>query len=256
MGRVAHRSGAANFEPVRIAHAAPLAARFVRRYKRFFADVELPDGRILTVHCPNSGSMLGFDRPGAPVRCSTSDSARRKLRHTLEMMRIGRIWVGLHSARANAVVARALAAGVPPGLAGYRRIEREVCPRIERTRGVRARIDFRLADKTGDPRPCFVEVKSVTLAERGIAMFPDSVTERGLRHVETLRALVADGARAALVFCVQRGDCHAFALAEHIDADYAAAVRDAARAGVELFALATRVGVHALRVEREIPVQP
>lgn len=240
---------------MRIAHDAPLTARFVRRYKRFFADVALPNGRILTVHCPNSGSMLGFQRPGARVRCSTSDGARRALRHTLEMMRIGRVWVGLHSARANAVVARALAAGAPPGLSGYRRIEREISPWAERRLGVRTRIDFRLADKAGDPRPCYVEVKSVTLAEGGVAMFPDSVTQRGLRHVETLRGLVSEGARAALVFCVQRADCHGFAPAEHIDAAYAAALRDAARAGVEVFALGIRVDARALRVERELPVQ-
>jgi len=240
---------------VRLAHEAPLAARFVRRYKRFFADVELPGGRILTVHCPNSGSMLGFHRPGAPVRCSTSESARRKLKHTLEMMRIGRVWVGLHSARANAVVARSLAAGAPPGLAGYRRIEREVSPFSERARGVRTRIDFRLADKPDDARPCYVEVKSVTLAENGIAMFPDSVTARGLRHVETLRGLVAQGARAPLVFCVQRADCHGFAPAEHIDPEYAPALRSAVGAGVEVYALGTRISARALRVERELPVQ-
>ena len=121
--------------------AAPVAARFIRRYKRFFADVETEDGETLTVHCPDPGRMLGFHLPGAVVRCSISDNPRRKLSHTLEMMRVGRIWVGLHPGRANAVIERALAAGLPHALRGYRRIEREISP----TGRKRGRLDFRLS---------------------------------------------------------------------------------------------------------------
>lgn len=251
MGSIAHHPGAADFAPLKIGVEARLAARFLRRYKRFFADVQTGDGRVLTVHCPNPGSMLGFQRPGAAVRCSTSANPARKLRHTLEMMRVGSTWVGLHTGRANDVVARALAAGTPAALAGYGRIEREVSVHAAARR---ARLDFRLSEKTGERRRCYVEVKSVTLAEGDLALFPDSVTARGLRHLDALRALRAGGARAALVFLVQRADCHAVAPAEHIDPRYAAALREAARAGVELFALAARVTPGAIRVERELPV--
>lgn len=236
---------------MRIGIDATLAARFVRRYKRFFADVETSDGRILTVHCPNPGSMLGFDRPGASVRCSTSDDPRRKLRHTLEMMRIGRIWVGLHTSRANAVVERALAAGAPAALAGYERAEREVAVGDA---AKRSRLDFRLSGRADDPRPAYVEVKSVTLAARGVARFPDSVTERGRRHLEVLGRLCREGARAALVFLVQRADCDRVAPADDIDPDYGRTLRAAAMAGVEVFALGARVGARAITVERELPV--
>jgi len=236
---------------VRTGIDAPLAARFVRRYKRFLADVETPDGRILTVHCPNPGSMLGFHRPGAAVRCSTSDDPRRKLRHTLEMMRIGRTWVGLHTLRANAVVAEALDAGAPAALAGYARTEREV----QISGGTRrSRLDFRLSGRPGDHRPAYVEVKSVTLAERGVARFPDSVTERGRRHLEVLQRLCDEGARAALIFLVQRADCDRVEPADDIDPDYGRALRDAFRAGVELFALGARVTARAITVERELPI--
>jgi sugar fermentation stimulation protein A len=229
---------------------APLRGRFLRRYKRFFADVETGDGRTLTVHCPNPGSMLGFQRPGAAVRCSTSDDPRRKLRHTLEMMRVGRTWVGLHTGRANAVAARALAAGLPRALAGYSQVTREVVPHGER----RTRLDFRLSGHGSDTRDAWVEVKSVTLAEGPLALFPDSVTERGRRHLEVLERLRDRGERAVLLFLVQRSDCDRVAAAERIDPAYAAALRRAVRAGVEVYALGARVTARAIAVERELPV--
>ena len=222
----------------------------MRRYKRFFADVETRDGRTLTVHCPDPGSMRGFLRPGAAVRCSTSDDPRRRLRHSLEMMRAGRIWVSLHPARANAVVDLALAAGVPRGLAGYATREREVAP----DRGSKSRLDFRLSGAVRDPRPAWLEVKSVTLAEGATARFPDSVTERGRRHVETLAALRERGARAALLFLVQRADCDRVAPADDVDPAYGEALRRAAARGVELFALGARVTARGIAVERELPV--
>jgi sugar fermentation stimulation protein A len=234
---------------VRVALHAPLRARFLRRYKRFFADVETVDGRTLTVHCPNPGSMLGFDRPGADVRCSSSDDPRRKLRHTLEMMRVGHIWVGLHSSRANAVAARALEAGIPRALAGYGTIEREVTVPGD---GPRSRLDFRLSG--GRRRATWLEVKSVTLAEDGLARFPDSVTERGRRHLEVLLRLRAAGSRAALLFLVQRADCDRVAPADAIDPAYGEALRAAVRGGVEIFAIGARVTARAITVERELPV--
>jgi len=230
---------------------APVRGRFVRRYKRFFADVETPEGRLLTVHCPNPGSMKGFHRPGAAVRCSTHDDPRRKLRHTLEMMRVGRTWVGLHTGRANAIVGRALGAGVPPALAGYTEVTREVSVDHGPTR---SRLDFRLSGHPADPRDAYIEVKSVTLAEGRLALFPDSVTERGRRHLEVLEHLRGRGHRAALLFLVQRADCDRVAPAEEIDPAYAAALRDAARSGVEVFALGARVTARAIAIERELPV--
>ena len=228
---------------------APIAGRFVRRYKRFFADVET-DAGTLTVHCANPGSMKGFHRPGAAVRCSTSDNPKRKLRHTLEMMRVGRTWVGLHTGRANGLVALALAAGLPRKLAGYRSIRREVVAAHGR---LSARLDFRLSGHA-TARDAWVEVKSVTLAEKGLALFPDSVTERGRRHADLLRELRARGSRAALVFLVQRADCDRVAPADDIDPEYGRALRRAAAAGVEIYALGARVTSRAIRIERELPV--
>ncbi len=249
MGRVARRRAASFDDALRVPIEASLRARFLRRYKRFFADVVTDDGRELTVHCPNPGSMLGFHRPGAAVRCSTSDDPRRKLRHTLEMMRVGRVWVGLHASRANAVAARALGAGLPRELAGYATCTREV------RAGTRSRLDFRLAGHRRGRPDAWVEVKSVTLAESGVAMFPDSVTERGRLHLALLSAIARDGERAVMLFVVQRADCSSVRPADEIDPAYGEALRAAARAGVEIFALAARVTGRAITVERRLPVR-
>jgi sugar fermentation stimulation protein A len=251
VGRDARRVEPAPAGPVSLAREAPLAARFLRRYKRFFADVETEDGETLTVHCPDPGSMRGFQRPGAAVRCSTSDDPRRRLRHSLEMMRAGRIWVGLHPARANDVVDAALAAGLPRALSGYAHREREMTPAGRIARG---RLDFRLSSRARDERPAWLEVKSVTLADGRLARFPDSVTERGRRHLDVLRTLRRRGARAALLFLVQRADCDRVAPADDIDPAYGEALRRAAKEGVEILALGARVTARAITVERELPV--
>jgi sugar fermentation stimulation protein A len=248
MGANAHQSAPRAIEPVAVPLEAKLRGRFLRRYKRFFVDVETEAGHTLTVHCANPGSMLGFLRPGAAVRCSTSDDPKRKLRHTLEMMRIGRTWVGLRTTRANGIAARVLAAGALPELAGYGEILREV--RADE----HSRLDFALAGHERDRRTAFLEVKSVTLAEAGVARFPDSVTERGRRHLETLARLRRAGHRAVLLFLVQRADCDRVAPADDIDPAYGSALRAAEAAGVELLALGARVTARAIAVERALPV--
>jgi len=231
-----------------VALDTPLRGRLLRRYKRFLADVRTPDGREHTVHCPNPGSMLGCATPGSAVRCSTSDDPKRKLRHTLEMIRVGRAWVGLHASRANAVAGRAIETGVLGELQGYDEIRPEV------RADSRSRIDFRLDGHRRGLPAAWVEVKSVTLAEGSLALFPDSVTERGRRHLETLVRLREAGCRAALLFIVQRADCSRVSPADAIDPAYGEALRRAADRGVELFALGARVTPSAIRVERRLPV--
>jgi sugar fermentation stimulation protein A len=193
--------------------------------------------------------MLGCAREGAPVRCSTSDDPRRKLRHTLEMIRLGRAWVGLHTLRANQLVRLALEAGALRGLAGYRSV------RPEAAAPGGSRLDFFLDDHARDPRPAWVEVKSVTLARARRAEFPDSVTVRGLKHVETLRQLRSHGARAVLLFVVQRADCDSVRPADAIDPAYGEALRRAARDGVEVRAIRTRVSPRGIRLDRPLPVR-
>ena len=247
MGAQQRRRASGSVGTVGVPLDARLRGRLLRRYKRFFADIETAAGEKLSVHCPDPGSMRGCAHPGAAVRCSTSNDPRRKLRHTLEMIRVGRVWVGVYPGRANAVAERAIEAGAVRELAGYAECRREV-------RAGRSRLDFRLAGRPGDPRPAWVEVKSVSFAEGRTALFPDSVTERGRRHVDTLRTLVRRGERAGLLYVVQRADCERVAPADAIDPDYGRALRAAARAGVEILALGARVTAREIAVERRLPV--
>lgn len=221
----------------------------MRRYQRFFADVETADG-LLTVHCPNPGSMLGLQTPGARVRCSTSANPKRRLAHTLEMIACSRTWVGLHTGRTNALARAALEAGLVPELRDYRALRPEaVCE-------PGARLDFALDEHARGEPDAWVEVKSVTLSRRrGLAEFPDAPTLRGRKHAELLAKLSKRGARAVLLFIVQRGDCDALAPADDIDPEYGRALREAAAQGVLVRALAARVSPCAIAIDGELPVR-
>jgi sugar fermentation stimulation protein A len=192
--------------------------------------------------------MLGTREPGSRVRCSTHDNPKRKLRHTLEMIRVGRVWVGLHAARANGIAARALEAGGYAPFRGYPKIEREVAA----PEG--SRFDFRLSGHPDDDACCWVEVKSVTLCEGGRARFPDAVSERGRRHLEHLMKRRSAGERAALLYIAQRADANSVAPADDIDPRYGETLREAAAAGVEIHALGARVRADRIRLERVLPV--
>ena len=237
-----------NLNAISLPIEARLEAKLIRRYKRFLADIRLEDGSELTVHCPNPGRMLGTQEPGSTVRCSTHDDPKRKLRHTLEMIRVGRSWVGLHAMKANAVAKRVLEADAYAPFAGYAKIEAEVST-IEGSR-----FDFRLSGHPRRSENCWVEVKSVTLCEARRARFPDAVTARGKRHLEHLMARKRDGDRAALLYLVQRADADSVAPADDIDPAYGATLREAAQAGVEIHALSARVLSDRIRVERTLPV--
>jgi sugar fermentation stimulation protein A len=227
---------------------ANLSGRLVRRYKRFLADVEMPDGEVITVHCADPGRMKGCSTPGASVRCSTSDNPKRKLRHSLEMIRVGRSWVGLQPLHAKRHASMALEANAIRGLTGYREVKSEVAV------GQGTRLDFRIDHHARDARACFVEVKSVTLAEDGVARFPDAVTTRGRRHLETLARLHDEGHRGVLLYIVQRVDCSRVEPADAIDPDYARTLRDVVARGVEVIAVQARVGVRGISLEGRLPV--
>jgi sugar fermentation stimulation protein A len=237
-----------SLDSISIPIEARLEARLVRRYKRFLADIQLESGEVRTIHCPNPGSMLGTKEPGSAVRCSTHDNPKRKLRHTLKMIRVGRSWVGLHAARANAVAERALAAGAYSPFANYDRIDREI------TALEGSRFDFRLSGHPRHDEPCWIEVKSVTLCEKRAARFPDAVSVRARRHLEHLMARHAAGDRAALLYIVQRADADLVAPADDIDPEYGATLRRAAEAGVEIHALGASVRADRIVLDRILPV--
>lgn len=199
---------------------------FLKRYKRFFADVEW-QGQTIVAHVPNTGSMKGCNVSGSPCRFSVSDDPNRKLKYTLEMIQAPTgAWVGVNTATPNKIVREALEAKLFPHWADA------VSVKSEHKITKETRFDFLLT--MPNDRQHFVEVKNVSLVEDGVAMFPDSVTERGQKHLRELIRLVGEGHSAELVFTVQRNDAKSFAPADHIDEDYGVLLREAVKAGVKI----------------------
>lgn len=221
-----------------------------RRYKRFLADVRLADGKRITAHCPNTGSLMGCAEPGSRVWLSRSSNPKRKYRYTWELVEVrDGINVGINTGLTNRLVHEALKSGVIAELLGYASIRREVRFGMERSR-----VDFLLEDHGEVPR-CFLEVKNVTAAvSGGIALFPDAVSVRGTRHLRELARVAESGDRATLCFCVQRDDANQVRPADEIDPDYGVALRRAMAAGVEVLAYRARVSPKEIRLERRVPV--
>lgn len=226
----------------------PLQQGILRlRYKRFFADVELPNGDIITVHCPNTGSMKHCVVPGTACWFSLSDNPKRKLAGTLEITTttLGHL-AGVNTARPNQLAREAIAAGLIPELAGYPDVKTEV-----RYGNEKSRIDLLLSGN--DKADCYVEVKNVTLeAGDGLITFPDAVTARGTKHLRELIAMVDEGHRAVLLFCVQHSGAQRVSPADEIDPLYGKTLREAIAAGVEVLAYGCRLSAQEIVLERRL----
>lgn len=221
----------------------------IQRYKRFMADVRLDDGTELTLHCPNTGSMKNCAEPGSRVWFSDSGNDKRKYRHTWELVAVqhGAI-AGINTGRANKLVQEAIEQEQIPALAGYASVRSEVKYGSENSR-----IDLLLEGGHHD-RACFVEIKSVTLGEDSTGYFPDAVTERGRKHLRELMAMVAQGQRAVLFFCVQHTGVNIIKPADHIDPAYGKQLREAAESGVEIMAWSWQLSAQAAQLDCELPV--
>ena len=224
----------------------------MQRYKRFLADVTLADGSTVTATCPNTGAMLGLTAPGSTVWLSESDKATRKYRHTWEMVETdlgaGPVMVGINTGHPNALVSEAIAAGRIAQIAGYSGLRREV------RYGLNSRIDILLEEQ--GKAPCYVEIKNVHLMrEAGLAEFPDSKTERGVKHLGELAAQIEAGCRAVMIYLIQRADAQSFDVAHDIDPAYAAAAKAARAAGVEMFAYRCRLSPESIQVDAQVPLR-
>jgi sugar fermentation stimulation protein A len=232
--------------------AAPLVpATLIRRYKRFLADVALPSGETVTVHCTNPGAMTGLAAPGAPVWLSRSDNPKRKLAHSWELIEVdlgsGLEPVGINTTNPNALAAEAIAAGLIPQLRGYGGVRREV------KYGKNSRVDF-LLEEPGRP-PCYVEIKNVHLMrQKGLAEFPDAVTQRGAKHLRELADVAAAGDRAVMLFLAQIASAERFKVARDIDPAYAAQFDRARAQGMEALAHRCRLTRAGIEVAEPIAI--
>ena len=240
-----------------------------RRYKRFLADIVTRAGLQRTIHCPNTGAMLGCSEPGSRIWYSTSSNPKRKYPNTLEIVENRRAQnIGVHSALANALVEEAFYAGVIEEFRGYSTCRREVVlaeqtqsragepaqGSVKTSRGRSSRIDF-VFDGDEQSAACYVEVKSLTLEiDSGLGAFPDAVSERARKHVQALSELVGQGHRGVLFFCVQHSGVNRVTVAASIDPEYAAEVRRARDLGVEVLAYAAGITPAEIRLTHSLPV--
>ncbi|MHB9430575.1 DNA/RNA nuclease SfsA [Pseudomonas amygdali pv. morsprunorum] len=225
--------------------------RLLTRYKRFLADIETDSGELLTIHCPNTGSMLNCMMPGGRVWFSRSSDPKRKLPGTWEISETpqGRL-ACINTGRANTLVEEALRAGVISELEGFTTLKREVAYGQEKSR-----VDFRLEYPDGYLY-LYLEVKSVTLGfdDSSVAAFPDAVTQRGARHLRELATLARGGVRAVLLYCVNLTGIDAVRPAKEIDPVYAAALREAIDAGVQILAYGVDLTPDEIVIDRRLQV--
>lgn len=227
-----------------------IEGRLIKRYKRFLADVQLSDGKIVTAHTANTGSMQGCSDPGSRVWLYDSKNPKRKYRYSWDLVEdLSGNFVGIHTTRANRLVHEAIENGVIAELQNYINIRSEVKYLESNTR-----FDL-LLSKEDHSEPCFVEVKNVT-AKRGtdIAIFPDAKTERGKKHLVTLIDAVQHGFRAVIFFCIQRSDVNKFKPADEIDPEYGELLRKACASGVEALAYKAYLSPDEVYLNAPIPI--
>lgn len=221
----------------------------IKRYKRFFADVQLENGEIVTAHCPNTGAMTGCAIAGSIVYLSEHNNPKRKLKYSWEIVVNAQDeWIGVNTGRANKLVEEALLHKLFPDFTEYSQIQREVKYGQENSR-----IDLLLSAE--NVLPCYIEVKSVTLKENGKGYFPDAVTERGQKHLRELMSIAAAGKRAVLMFCVQHTGIETVSPAEHIDPKYAQLCRDAKLHGVEVMAWKASINEEKIELNHNLQVE-
>ncbi|AGY59927.1 DNA/RNA nuclease SfsA [Gloeobacter kilaueensis] len=204
----------------------PLVAGILRRrYKRFFAEVELADGQLVTAHCPNTGPMRVISTPGSRVYLSRATAVARKLAYTWEMIDVEGVWVGVNTAMPNRIVYEGLRRCLFSELGDYTAIRREVPYGSENSR-----VDFLLDGSA----PLYLEIKSTTLHRGRLALFPDTVTTRGQKHLRELTRLCEQGSRAAILYFINRSDCTAFSPCDEFDPLYGELLRIGIERGLQV----------------------
>ncbi len=184
---------------------------FIKRYKRFFADVKIKKN-VITAHCPNTGSMMGLLKPGNKVWVNKSNNPKRKLKYTLQIIEDNKSKVGINTHLTNKIVLDALRHKSIREFKNIENIKSEV------KFGDKTRFDFLVSEKK---QKYFIEVKNVTLCrKKAKAEFPDAITSRGLKHIHELIKASKKGYKIYLLFLIQRDDCNHFEIAKDIDAKY------------------------------------
>ena len=222
-------------------YSSLISGRLIKRYKRFLADIELDTGEIITAHCPNTGPMTGIAIPNSLVQVSKSNNPKRKLAYTWEMIQIGSTWVGTNTAIPNRVIKLALQQQLLPELANRYSV---ICAEVPYGKDKKSRVDFLLTGEDAQPA-IYVEVKSVTLSTDNLALFPDTVTTRGQKHLIELTDLVPQ-AKAVMLYFINRSNCDRFAPSDSCDPKYGELLRQAVARGVEVLPYRFEISPHGI----------
>ena len=219
--------------------------KLLKRYKRFLADIELDNGEVVTAHCTNTGSMKSCIEIGAEVYLSRTNNPLRKTKFTWEMIKINGDWVGINTNNPNQLAFEAISKHEIPELSGYTEVFREV-------KWDDSRFDIMAKNET---ETCFFEVKNVSMKEGDFALFPDAITLRGRKHLETLIRVKKAGMRAIMLYIVQRCDVSKFSTAKEIDPEYSETLKKAITNGVEIFVIQAKVTPTSITINKRIPFE-
>ena len=220
-----------------------LQGTLIKRYKRFFADIKYKN-KIITAHCPNSGSMMGLLDKGNKVWFSISNNPKRKLKYTLEIIEVKNEKVGINTLLTNKIVFEALSNKKIDTLIKFKNIKPET------KFSDKTRFDFFLSN---DKEKCFLEVKNVTLLrEKKIAEFPDAITSRGTKHLNELGNAIKKGYQSYILYLIQREDCDSFKIAKDIDEDYRIAFVKALKNGVKILCYDCKLNSEEIKLNKQI----
>ena len=223
-----------------------ISGLFVKRYKRFFVEVKLKD-QIVTAHCPNTGSMMGLLKKGNKVWISQSDNPNRKLKYTLEIIEDGKSKVGVNTHSTNKIVRHALENNLIKEFSNIIEIKPET------KFGTNTRFDFLVISKKNK---AFIEVKNVTLSrKKKLAEFPDSITTRGLKHINELKKASKKNYKIFILFLIQRDDCNSFKIAKDIDKDYANALTKAIKNKLNILCYDCKFSSKGIKLNRKIKLK-
>jgi len=214
-----------------------------KRYKRFFVDINYKN-KIITAHCPNPGSMMGLLNKGNNIWFSQSNNPKRKLKYTLEIIKVVKNLVGVNTLLTNKIVLEALNLKKIKSLTKYDNIK------TESKFSTNTRFDFLISNSK---EKCFLEAKNVTLVrDKKIAEFPDSITSRGTKHLIELINAKKKGFKSYVLYLIQREDCKAFKIAEDIDKDYKNAFDKAIKAGIKILCYDCKISHKEVKINKQI----
>jgi sugar fermentation stimulation protein A len=220
-----------------------ISGLFIKRYKRFFVDIKI-DNKTVTAHCPNTGSMNGLLKKGNKVWISKSNNPNRKLKYTLEIIEDRKCKVGVNTQSANKIVYEALKI---KKIKEFKNIK-EIKPEMKF--GTNTRFDFLIINKK---YKAFVEVKNVTLSrKKKLAEFPDTVTARGLKHINELIKASKKGFKVYILYLIQREDCNSFAVAKDIDQNYTIALLKAVKNNLKILCYDCKFSSKGIKLNNQI----